>query len=274
MFLNAMFGAMRRLFILFLAAGFILAAGQGSRVSAAEAKPDETDIAQANDSVNDPLETMNRGIFAFNEVFQDVLLRPVASFYKAVFPEMVRDGIHNALSNLRSPVVLANDLLQGEGGRAVITTERLVINSVAGLGGLIDVAEKMGIKGHSEDLGQTLAVWGVGEGFYLVLPILGPSNPRDGLAKLGDHYLDPVSLWADNTDRDEIGWTRTLLGGVDTYSLVMDDIEKLKETSIDYYAAVRSITRQRRQAEIMNGTADGAPLPDIRYDFNAGLSAN
>lgn len=270
---------------LFLAAILtILLLGWGTFVPQAVAGPQiaSQSIAQAETKIiaqstqngaNDPLESVNRAIFSFNEFLQDLLIRPMAEMYVLFLPEFVRDGVRNVLNNIRTPVVLVNDLLQGEGGRALTTTKRFFINTTVGVGGIIDVADRMGIKGHNEDFGQTLARWGVGEGLYLVLPVLGPSNPRDGIAKLADFYMDPVSQWAGNTDHDEVTWTRTVLGGVDSYSRVMDDLRKLKETSIDYYAAVRSISRQKRKTEIRNGKPDeGAPLPDIQYDFNAGLS--
>jgi phospholipid-binding lipoprotein MlaA len=232
-------------------------------------------VAQSGgNDINDPLESFNRVMLDFNEFLQALILRPMAEFYILMLPDEARDAIHNALDNLRSPVVLANDLLQGEGERAWETTQRMLINSTAGVGGLIDVAEKWGIKGHSEDLGQTFAVWGVPEGFYLVLPLFGPSNPRDAIGKFLDSYLDPLSHYADNTDREEISYTRTLLGGVDEFSRVMNDLQKLKETSVDYYAALRSVARQKREADIRNGTPkEGAPVPDLKYDFNAEFTA-
>ena len=228
-------------------------------------------IAQAADNgINDPLEDVNRAILEFNEFVQALILRPVAEIYVLMIPDVARDAIQAALDNLRSPVVLANDLLQGEMDRAWDTTQRMVINSTVGVGGLVDVADKWGIKKHSEDLGQTFAVWGVGEGFYLVLPFLGPSNPRDAVGKFLDSFLDPLSHYADNTNREEISYTRTFLGGVDEFSRVMDDLQKLKETSVDYYAALRSVARQKREADIRNGTPlEGAPVPDLKYDFNA-----
>lgn len=244
----------------------------GTFAPAAEAPPTANYlIAQAaDDDVGDPLEPFNRVIFSINDFLLRLLIRPIAEIYTLLVPDFMRDGVRNVLNNLRTPVVLANDLLQWEGQRALDTTKRFFINSTIGLGGIIDVAEQWGIKGHDEDFGQTLAVWGVGEGFYLVLPILGPSNPRDGIGKLADFYLDPLSQWAANTDREEINYTRTVVRGIDSYSRVMDDLEKLRETSIDFYATVRSISRQKRQTEILNGQpAEGAPLPDINYDFNA-----
>ncbi len=234
------------------------------------AKADE--LAQAAADVNDPLEPVNRIIFQFNEFLQGLILRPLAELYVLILPDEGQEAVGNFLDNLRSPVVLANDLLQGEMKRAWITTKRLAINSTVGLGGTMDVADKWGIKPHSEDLGQTFAVWGVPDGFYLVLPIFGPSNPRDAVGKFLDSYLDPVSHWLDNTHRDDWSTARTVVGGVDEFAGVMDDLQKLKETSIDYYAALRSISRQKRNAEIRNGAPSDAPLPDLKYDFNADLT--
>jgi phospholipid-binding lipoprotein MlaA len=234
------------------------------------AKGDE--LAQAAADVNDPLEPMNRLIFQLNEFFQGLILRPLAEFYILMVPDEGQEAVGNFLDNLRSPVVLANDLLQGEMRRAWITTKRLVINSTVGVGGLMDIADKWGTKPHSEDLGQTFAVWGVPDGFYLVLPIFGPSNPRDAVGKFLDSYLDPVSHWLDNTDRDEWSTARTAVGGVDELAGVMNGLQKLKETSIDHYAALRSISRQKRKADILNGAPSDAPLPDLKYDFNADLT--
>jgi phospholipid-binding lipoprotein MlaA len=232
-------------------------------------------VAQADMSdANDPIEPVNRIIFEFNEFLQTLLFRPLAEIYTFILPSQARDVIRNFLTNLRSPVVLANDLLQGEGARAWETTQRMAINTTIGLGGMIDVADMWGIKKHSEDLGQTFAVWGAGEGMYLVLPVFGPSNPRDALGSFLDSYLDPVSYWTSNTDRDELSYTRQIVGGVGEYARVMDDLQTLKETSVDFYAAIRSISRQKRQADIRNGAPADVPLPDLKYDFNAGLTAN
>ena len=269
--IHMFFASFRRFCIVLLAVGFMLGAGLATP-AAAEADSDVQISQMPADTANDPIETINRAIFEFNEFLQAILFRPLAEVYKFIMPDFLEKGVHNILANLRTPIILANDLLQFEGGRALETIERFLINSTIGVAGFMDVAEDMGIPGHSEDFGQTLGSWGVGEGFYLVLPLLGPSNPRDAIGKLADIYLDPLGQWASNTDRDEINYARTGVSGLDTFSRVMDDLKKLKETSIDYYAAVRSITRQRREAEIRNRTSEGAPLPNIRYDFSAGLT--
>lgn len=249
--------------------------------SAAEAKPVQQaaneSVAQAQPAaadINDPLEPINRVIFAFNNYFYDWIVYPIAEVYVTVLPQEARDGVRNVLTNVKSPVVLANDLLQGNFTRAWQTTERMFINTTIGVGGVVDVANMWGIKGHNEDLGQTLAVWGVPDPFYLVLPILGPSSPRDAIGEFADGYLDPLSYYLTNTGRQSIDYGRDAMFGVDSYSRVMDDLQKLKETSIDYYAAVRSIYRQKRETEIRNGAPLVTPLPDIKYDLNAGLTTS
>ena len=234
--------------------------------------PKAGETSQTSNEVNDPLEPINRVTFKFNEVVHTLILRPLAEIYKLILPDEGRIAVRNFLKNLRSPVVLANDLLQGEADRAWATTQRLAINTTLGLGGLLDVADKWGIKSHSEDLGQTFAVWGIPDGFYLVLPIFGPSNPRDALGKFVTSYLDPVSYWSDNTHRDDWSMARTVVGGVDEFAGVMNDLQKLKDTSVDYYAALRSISRQKRNTEIRNGELGDAPIFDLKYDFDADLT--
>jgi phospholipid-binding lipoprotein MlaA len=251
---------------------FFLFTTVNSTVSAEDTPTTSGLIAQseAGNDNGDPLEPVNRAILGFNEFIQDLFLRPITQLYVLLLPDFAIDGIHNALLNLSTPLILANDLLQWEPERAWKTTQRFFINSTLGLGGLMDPAKDFGIEGHEEDFGQTFAVWGVPEGFYLVLPIFGPSNPRDAVGLVAGSFLDPISHWLNNINREEYVFARTLVSGVDKFSGVMDDLEKLKETSIDYYAALRSIARQKRNAEILNGApAAGAPLPDLKYDFNA-----
>ncbi len=212
--------------------------------------------------INDPLEPMNRVIFAVNEVFNFFILEPVAKSYNFIFPQFLRDGISNFLTNLNNPVILINDLLQGEFERGLDTGARLVINSTIGGAGLFDVADSLGFKKHNEDFGQTMAVWGVGEGFYLVLPLLGPSNPRDALGKfVVDSYFDPLGYYLDNTGRDDAALSITTVRGVVTYANIVEELDNLRETSIDFYGALRSLYRQRRMAEISN--SDDGVVPTI-----------
>ena len=240
------------------------------------ANMEETDsvhvtLAQASgeETVNDPLESLNRSIFGFNEGLQDWLLRPIAKFYNANVNLMVRQGISDFLDNLSSPVIFANDLLQGEFERALTTFGRAFINTTIGIVGFADVASEFGIERHDEDFGQTLAVYGMGEGFYLVLPIFGPSNPRDAIGKFViDPYLDPLGLWLGNTDRQNIEYTLAGAEGLDEYAGIVDELNQVKKTSVDYYAAVRSLYRQKRKTEINNGSIlELPPIPDLSYDI-------
>ena len=233
-------------------------------------KSDDFLVAEEEEDVNDPLEPMNRVFFEFNEFFQGLLLRPVTEMYRLFIPQPMRKAIGNALDNLNSPIVLANDILQGEGIRAYETTSRFLVNSTLGIAGLFDVADELGIEEHSEDFGQTLAVWGLGEGFYLVLPFFGPSSPRDAIGKhVVDGYFDAFGMYFDNTDREAVNHTRTALGALDQYGGVMDELDQVKKTSIDYYAAIRSMYRQKRTAEIRNGEdAELPPIPDLSFEFD------
>lgn len=227
-------------------------------------------LAQAmEDDDNDPLEGFNRAVFAFNEGFYDVVMRPVSGAYEFI-PSNVRMMISSFLSNLSAPVVFINDVLQGEFERAMTTAGRFVVNSSFGLGGVADVASGMGLKEHDEDFGQTLAVWGVDEGFYLVLPVLGPGNPRDAIGRfLVDPWIDPVNYRLDETGNEDWIYGRVALAAVDQFNSVKDELEQVKKTSIDYYAAIRSLYRQKRKAEIANGDELDLPaIPDFEFsDF-------
>lgn len=229
----------------------------------------DSQVAQSDeDDANDPLEGLNRAIFAFNDVFYSYVLGPVADAYN-VLPSEARTVVGSFRSNLRGPVVFVNDLLQGEFERAGTTLIRFGINSTVGFAGMADVASSFGYEQHSEDFGQTLAVWGAGEGPYLVLPFLGPSNPRDALGQyLVDPMMDPFSIYLDNTDQEE--WTYVRIGttAVHEFAGVKSELETLKRTSVDYYAAMRSLYRQRRATEIENG--EPANMPTIP-DFDLGL---
>ena len=245
-----------------------LASVEMAAVELAQAKPKPK--AEAENDVNDPLESMNRGIFAFNEFFLQWILGPISGVYKDFVPDPVRESIGNILHLVSSPIILANDLLQGEWERAWITTQRTVVNATVGVAGTFDVAANtLDLPRHSEDFGQTLAVWGVGEGFYLVLPFFGPSNPRDGIGKLVDGYAHPLTRWAANTDREEITYGLFSAAAVHEYSEIKDELDQIRKTSIDYYAAIRSMFRQKRAAEIRNGAeVDLPPIPDLGFDID------
>lgn len=215
------------------------------------------------EQTNDPLEPMNRAVFDFNDAVDKALIKPVAQGYRAVVPAYGRERVRDLLNNLRSPIILANDMLQGEPDRAMQTLMRFAFNTGFGIGGLFDVAAPGGIPYHDEDFGQTFAVWGVGEGPYLVLPILGPSNARDTTGLAVEWLADPFDLWMDNTGRDWVIWTRTGVAGVDKRESLIDTLDEVEKSSLDYYAAMRSLYRQRRAADIKNGADSGQPTPNL-----------
>ena len=240
------------------------------QVVVAERVPPFIAQAFADDDANDPLEEMNRVVFDFNEQAYAIILRPVAEVYKERVPETVRDGIGNALHNLSTPVTVANNLLQGDIREALGNFAKFVVNTFLGFGGMSDVAGDMGDPVRRKDFGQTLAVWGLHEGFYLVLPVLGPSNPRDAVGIVVDQFLDPVAIYAYNdTDLNAYTYATMSATAVDEYAGVVDELDQIKRTSVDYYAAIRSMYRQRRAAQINNGSAiDLPPIPDVSLDFD------
>lgn len=233
-----------------LAAVALLSAG----LLAGCATPPADPQARADfEAVNDPLEPVNRAMFEFHQGIDGLLLKPLAFTYRTLIPEPARTGIRNALVNLKTPIILANDLLQGETGRAGDTLQRFAINSTVGVLGLYDAADKwFGIPPHTEDFGQTLAVWGTGEGPYLFIPILGPSNPRDLTGLAVDTFADPLNWYLRNTDRDEWIYARAIVAGLDARAELLETLDNLEKTSLDYYVTLRTVYRQRRADEIAN----------------------
>ena len=212
---------------------------------------------------NDPWEKTNRDIFDFDLRVDHAVARPVAEGYRSVVPEPVRDGIHNALTNLNAPVVLANDVLQGDGDKAVNTAGRIVINSTVGLGGLLDVASKIGIPGHENDFGITLGQNGIAEGSYLVLPFAGPMPPRDLLGVAVDQAFDPLT-YVRFHGKDTWMVVRFGIGILDSRTSQLDAVEAIERSSIDFYATTRNLYRQSRNAKINNGkTSASDDLPNL-----------
>jgi phospholipid-binding lipoprotein MlaA len=228
-------------------------------------RPDPSDpeaVAEFRQN-NDPAEPFNRTMYSVHEGIDRVVLRPVAVGYRAVVPRPVRTGVRNVLGNLRSPVILVNDMLQGEPRRAGDTLGRFLINSTIGLGGILDVArDHFGVPGHNEDFGQTLARWGLGEGPYLFIPVLGPTNPRDLTGFGMGIAADPFVWFGQGAAVDALLWSRTGMTVVDTREELIDPLDQLERTSLDPYSTLRSAYRQRRRVQIDNretpGTAAGA----------------
>lgn len=211
-----------------------------------------TTVAPGSADAGDPYETANREIFDLNLKIDRLMLRPTAERYSAYVPEGVRDAVRNALDNIRAPVVFANDLLQGEPRRAGRTAGRFLVNSTLGVAGLFDVGTRLNLESHDEDFGQTLAVWGAGDGPYIVLPMLGPSSPRDAAGRLVDIALDPtVYIRIKRHVFWEVG--REYITILDTRARNLEAFDDIERSSLDFYATARSLYRQHRASEVRNG---------------------
>ncbi|MCW5729382.1 MAG: VacJ family lipoprotein, partial [Alphaproteobacteria bacterium] len=203
--------------------------------------------APAKDQIHDPLEPLNRGILAFNDIIDFALLKPAATVLSYA-PDFVKESIRNVLSNLRSPVTFANDVMQFTFRDAARTFDRFVINSTLGVGGLWDPAEKLfGIRGHRADFGQTLYSHGATAGFYLVLPLIGPSNLRDGVGLAVDSLIDPWGYFLPT----EFTLSRIGLTAVSTREELLDPLDELRKSSIDWYAGLRGAYYQARARELL-----------------------
>lgn len=216
--------------------------------------------------IYDPLEEANRVTLKMNDAADKAILQPIAKGYRAITPEGIRTVIANFLRNLNSPVIIGNQLLQGDLKGVGNATARVVINTLAGFGGLLDLAEEGGIEYEPEDFGQTLATWGVGNGMYIMLPLLGPSTLRDATGSLVDSYADPLRIYLFNIDEEHLHYTRVGAGIISKREELIEVIDDLRRNSFDYYAAIRSAYYQHRQALINDQkTASGdADIPD--YD--------
>jgi phospholipid-binding lipoprotein MlaA len=202
------------------------------------------------EAFNDPLEDTNRAIFDVNQVIDRNVLLPAAKTYRTVLIPPMRQAFHDFMQNLNAPVVFANDVLQGQFGLAANTLGRVLINTSMGMGGMFDFATQFGIPYHPNDLGITLATWGIDEGPYLVLPVLGPSNPRDLVGQIGDGFADPGDQVASAYHRIWASMARALVSGIDERSRNIESLADIERTSLDYYATIRSLYRQRRAAQI------------------------
>ncbi len=223
-------------------------------------------LAQEQIDTNDPLEEVNRFMFGVHNVVDKVVLVPVAKIYRVAIPAPGRQGIRNFLQNLNSPVIFANDILQGETSRAGTTLVRFGINSTLGVAGILDPATDMGYIRHREDFGQTLGVHGLGEGPYIFLPLVGPAPPRDLVGRVVDVAIDPLT-WVGGNDFKIFKYGRYAVGAIDLREQNIETLDEIERTSIDYYAAVRSLYRQSRDGAIRNGEFDFEDLPDLSDEF-------
>ena len=218
------------------------------------------------DSVYDPIEPVNREIFAFNDAVDEAVLEPVSEVYRDTMPEAIRTGIGNILRNLRTPIIVGNQILQGDfegAGNAIV---RFVTNTLGGLGGFLDPAAENGFEFEDEDFGQTLAVWGIGDGPYLVLPLLGPSNLRDTVGFVVDSIADPIGIFADNQHVGaEFTISETSAGALTARTEALEPVREIKASSVDYYASLRNLYNQRRDSLINDGAVT-IDIPDFTAD--------
>lgn len=198
---------------------------------------------------HDPWEGFNRSMFTFNDTLDEYALKPVAEGYKFITPTPVRKSISNFFSNLLEPAIILNDILQGKGEQATGDSMRFVLNSIFGVAGLFDVATYMGHPKHEEDFGQTLGVWGIPDGPYLVLPFIGPRGVRDGFGWIGDYGTAPYPYIESAT----VSWGSYLLDVIDTRARLLGTKDVLDQATDDVYIFVREAYRQRRRNLVYDG---------------------
>ena len=221
--------------------------------------------------VKDCFEKVNRGIFGFNQVLDKIIFKPLAKGYR-IFPQPIRSGTSNVLSNLSNVVTVPNNILQGKFKDAGINSARLVINSTIGIAGIFDVASYYGLqKRDKEDYGQTFGVWGAGPGCYFVLPVLGPTTVRDSIGSLanvmgGDAWYN-VTVANDTRYFSEADyWASRLGAGVDFRAKNLESFESLEKNSVDLYASVRSLYLQDRYRKINNIDESTETLSDDDWE--------
>ena len=197
----------------------------------------------------DPWEGFNRGVFSFNEGLDKAVLKPVATGYQKVVPGFAREGVTNFYANLEDVGTSLNNLLQGKFKESASDAGRVVVNTLLGVLGLWDVASPMGLEKHYEDFGQTLGVWGVPPGPYLVIPLLGPSTARDGPAKI----VDPAWYWPIALDNDRLYWSLWVLDKVNQRQILLTSEKVLDEAALDRYSFIRDAWWQRRQNQVYDG---------------------
>lgn len=209
----------------------------------------------------DPWEGFNRQVFAFNDTLDRYALKPAARGYRFVTPDPVETGVGNFFSNLGELRTTLNSLLQGKPGNAGIATGRFLINSTVGVAGLFDVASHMELVGREEDFGQTLAVWGVGEGPYVVLPLLGPSTVRDTAGLPVDSYTYPLTY----VEEDKVRLSLRALDVIDTRAGLLDQERLIRG---DRYSFIRDSWLQRRRFEVNDGELGEDPFASDEFDFD------
>jgi phospholipid-binding lipoprotein MlaA len=239
----------------FAKAGFLSALAL-SACSGSPATP-----AADSETNNDPYESTNRFFYRVDDSLERYTIKPVSQGYVYVVPTPVRNGLHNVLTNLSSPVLFTDDVASAKPRRAGDTFMRFLINSTAGGLGVFDVASDWGYPAHSSNFGITLGVWGIPSGPYLYLPVLGPSSPRAAVGRGVDAAVDPFTYVPHGYGLETLNWSRYGLGLIDDYSRVSGDLDHVKAGALDPYATIRSLYRQHTESEIDEVRSDKRATP-------------
>ena len=227
--------------------------------------------ATTSNNPRDPLEGFNRAMFSFNDALDGAIIKPVAQGYQSVLPPLIRAGVSNFFSNVDDVWEAVNNALQGKIDEALQDVMRFAVNTVMGLGGVLDIASDMGLQKHNEDFGQTLGKWGIGSGPYLVLPFVGPSSLRDGGGLLVDWRYDPFFHVSNIPVRNTLLALRT----IDTRADLLGATDVLEQAALDKYTFVRDAFFQYRRSQIYDGNApreSGASLDVDDADLKAALT--
>jgi len=215
-------------------------------------------------AANDPLEPMNRMFFDFNQKLDRNAALPAATFYASAIPKPVRGGVHNFLGNLNGPVSVANNMLEARFSIAAGELARFVINSTIGLAGIFDVATDWGLPDRSRDFGETLGVYGLDQGPYLVLPLRGPTAVRDLSGNYLDGFLSPLYYTHFQlTGKQYIGLVKSTIASVDARADNIVTYRDIERNSVDFYATMRDYYRQRRERQVEDNPIQTAGLPDF-----------
>ncbi|WP_052046033.1 MlaA family lipoprotein [Candidatus Paracaedibacter symbiosus] len=215
--------------------------------STAQTTPAEEEDFGEDEELNDPLEPLNRTIYFFNSILDAFITKPLAIAYRLGLPEEIRNGIGNAFTNIGAPITFVNHLLQGQPSRAGTTLARFGINTTLGIGGLFDPARDMGFHTLETNFNETMGVWGVNTGPYLMLPIIGPSSFRGSFGLGADYFTQPLNYaFRPENHNLWIGLTMTGVEIVHQRNLVLEAIDDLEATSLDMYASLRSIYFQKQ----------------------------
>jgi len=240
-------------------------------LSANAGTDEENNLSKKPKPIKDCSEGLNRASFALNQNLDKLMFKPIAKSYRSL-PSPIRAGTSNALENLSSLITIPNNILQGQFKTAGVNTGRFVVNTTIGILGLFDVAEKIGFsKYEKEDYGQTLGVWGVGPGCYLVLPVLGPSTVRDTAGSFinvlgGDPYYNASTHGNNEFLTTSQFATTKILTGIDFRAKNLETIDNLEKNSLDFYASVKSLYLQDRQRKIANKNITSSATIEVLYE--------